>query len=102
MSVARLAWFGVPVLVGVLLALNLAMAVHGYAAAYSYGAAALIAALSALVGAVFLLFSWTRTIGRRLLVATLLFLIAFGGLWGAAELLDLVRWRQVGTAIPVR
>jgi hypothetical protein len=81
--------------------LGLVTAVHGYAAAYSYGGAMLIATVCTLVGVVLLVFGWTRAAGRRLLGATMLFLVGFGGLWGTVELLHLVRWRQAHTRLTI-
>jgi hypothetical protein len=64
MRPSRLVWFAVPVTLGALMGLGLVTAVHGYAAAYSYGGAMLIAAVCTLVGVVLLVFGWTRAVGR--------------------------------------
>ena len=96
------AWGVVPLILGAALGRGLSLAPHGYAAAYDFIGFVYIATVAALAGAILVISSRTRSLGRAALGASLLFALGFLGTWGCFEALGAVEWRQARPPIAIQ
>ena len=102
LNVVKIGLASAPLCLGLFFGLSLVNAPHGYAAAYDYAGAALIAGLGLLLSAPLCIWRRTRPFGKLALLATLLFIFGFGGTWGSFELFGRVAWRHSPDRVEIR